>query len=209
MAKILSVDVEYNSQTGSVYQIGAAKYGNLGEIEIFDAITPVMLHDCCEMKGKKRFADTSSNILVGSFPIILQAFLDFAKDSDFILSWGCIDGIILARESERLCLDLEKEVFSTYFDRFVNLQGIYMKRMAKGGNHLIDALRVYGIEFFGSPHVASFDAYNTLLMAKKMIKNDKAYLSTLYGNILWGQICLPYSEWLYSEDLVSVSCFCS
>lgn len=206
-SKILGLDVEYNSMSGVVYQLGAAKLGECGEIEIFDAITPQMLFECCEEKVRLRFFDASS-ILIGSFPIILHSFLDFARDADFILSWGCVDGIILSREAGRKCIDLEKEEFSSFFDKFVNLQEIYMKRKAKGGYHLGNALDVLGIESVGIRHVASSDAYNTLRLAQKMVKNNKAYRATSYGNKLWGYLNLPFDKWLYKEETESVSGFC-
>ena len=204
-SSILAFDVEFNSLTGSVFQIGAAKFRADGEIEIFNAITPSMLISCSEKKVKQRFNGSKSNTILGSFPAILRAFLEFAENSNFILSWGCVDGVVLTKEAERMCLNLEKEVFTTFFDKFVDLQRVYMKRMKRGGNHLIDALNVFGIEFVGTPHDAATDAFNTLLVANKMVRNEKAYLSSAYGNSLWSYLSLPYDEWLYSDDKSSIA----
>lgn len=203
--KTLAFDVEYNPLSGVVYQIGAAKFGESGEIEVFDAITPQMLRECCEEKVRQRFFESDSNVLVGSFPILLREFLDFARDVDFFLSWSCIDGIVLAREAERHCLDVEKEDFSGFFDRFVDLQKIYERRKVKGGFHLKNALNVLGVEAVGTRHVASSDAYNTLRLAQKLVKDGKAYSASLYGNKLWDYLRLPFDQWLYTEETGSVS----
>lgn len=206
----LSLDVEYNSNSGVVYQIGAVKMGKDGKYCFFNSIIPELLQECCVEKVTHRFCYALKNSIVGSFPIVMQSLLDFSRDVDFVLTWGCDDGVVLAREVNRKSLSLEKEMLVPLFDKFANLQSVFSRIYPKTGTKLGDVIKNYGLSFVGFPHDALSDSINTYLIAEKIKIREEACLASLYGVGLVDYLGIPVDEkWIYEEEFSSILDFCS
>lgn len=206
----LSLDVEYNSNTGVVYQIGAVKMGKDGKYCFFNSIIPELLQECCAEKVTHRFCYALKNSIVGSFPIVMQSLLDFSRDVDFVLTWGCDDGVVLAREVNRKNLSLEKEMLLPLFNKFVNLQSIFSRINPKSGTKLADVIKNYGLSFVGFPHDALSDSINTYLIAEKIKIREEVCLASLYGVGLVDYLGIPVDDkWTDLEDSSSIMNYCS
>lgn len=204
----LALDLEYNSLKGVVYQIGATKIGP-GGCQYFNGLIPELLLECSAEKVNQRFCNSQENTLVGSYPIVLEAFREFSDGAQFIFTWGCDDGHILAKEAKRKCLDLEKQNLSEMFGKLVNLQAIFAASYPRSGKKLINAVERVGLNFVGKPHDAVTDATNTLYLAEKIVTTSEMCLSASYGEGLLDLLGLPVDEkWTEVDDTSSIMSFC-
>lgn len=204
----LALDLEYNSFNGVVYQIGAAKIGP-GSCQYFNGLIPELLLECSAEKVNRRFCNSQENTLVGSYPIVLEAFREFSVGAQFIFTWGCDDGYVLAREANKKCLNIEKQHLPEMLGKFVNLQAIFAAIYPRSEKKLLNAVERVGLNFVGKPHDAVTDATNTLYLAEKIVTTSEMCLSTSYGEGLLDLLGLPVDEkWTEVDDTSSIMSFC-
>ncbi|MBM6619479.1 3'-5' exonuclease [Bacillus suaedaesalsae] len=99
--------------------------------------------------------------LAKTFPDVLEEFLTWiggVKKTQFF-SWSKSD-------LSRLKLDSEfhatpEATIRKIEQRYVDLQAVMAKRVTKSQFSVENALKLYGLEFYGEPHNPMYDAYNT------------------------------------------------
>lgn len=169
---ILSLDLEYNQPSRSIIQVGFA-VGNLESGLILDSQSYYIKQEetlnpfIIELTGIQQIDVDQGIELQEAYQALTDSHKEFQCFRNW-LTWGGGDS-----EDLRLALNLDNKTFSSG-RRWIDAKTVYVSycfaNNIKHQSGLKKSMKNLGLDFYGRPHDARYDAINTFFIYHKLLQ---------------------------------------